>query len=114
HIIDKMAKDLKASVSDLMKKSDLRKLIDLKSYVTDTIGLPTLQDILKEMEKPGRDPREKFEVFEFASGIEKPEDLRIGMKLPGIVTNITKFGVFVDVGVHQDGLIHISHLADKF
>ncbi|MBO9700632.1 MAG: RNA-binding transcriptional accessory protein [Sporocytophaga sp.] len=114
HIIDKMAKDLKASVADLMKKSDLRKLIDLKSYVTATIGLPTLQDILKEIEKPGRDPREKFEVFEFASGIEKPEDLRIGMKLPGIVTNITKFGVFVDVGVHQDGLIHISHLADKY
>lgn len=114
HIIDKIAKDLKASVADLMKKSDLRKLIDLKSYVTDTIGLPTLQDILKEIEKPGRDPREKFEVFEFASGIEKPEDLKIGMKLPGIVTNITKFGVFVDVGVHQDGLIHISHLADKY
>lgn len=114
HIIDKMAKDLKASVADLMKKSDLRKLVDLKSYVTDTIGLPTLQDIIKEIEKPGRDPREKFEAFEFASGIEKPEDLRIGMKLPGIVTNITKFGVFVDVGVHQDGLIHISHLADKY
>jgi len=114
HIIDKMAKDLNATVTDLMKKAELRKLINLKSYVTDTIGLPTLQDILKEMEKPGRDPREKFEVFEFASGIENPEDLRVGMKLPGIVTNITKFGVFVDIGVHQDGLVHISHLADKF
>ncbi|MFN3404677.1 MAG: Tex family protein [Cytophagaceae bacterium] len=114
HIIDKMAKDLKAGVTDLMKKSELRKLIDLKTYVTDAVGLPTLQDIMKELDKPGRDPREQFEAFEFAAGIEKPEDLRPGMKLPGIVTNITKFGVFIDVGVHQDGLIHISHLSDKF
>ncbi|WMJ73539.1 Tex family protein [Cytophagaceae bacterium ABcell3] len=114
HLVEKMAKDLGCEIEDLLKKPELRKKIDPKKYVTDTIGLPTLNDILQELEKPGRDPREKFEMFSFAEGIEKPSDLKVGMRLPGIVTNITKFGVFVDIGVHQDGLVHISHLADKF
>jgi len=78
------------------------------------VGLPTLHDIMDELAKPGRDPREKFELFQFADGVEKIEDLKPGMKLPGIVTNVTAFGAFVDIGVHQDGLVHISHLADKF
>ncbi len=114
HIVEKMANDVKASVSDLMSKSDLRKLIDLKQYVSGNIGMPTLQDIVKELDKPGRDPRESFEAFSFAEGINAMSDLTIGMKLPGLVTNITNFGAFVDIGVHQDGLVHLSHLADKF
>ncbi len=113
-IVEKMAKDLGCSVDDLTKKSELRKQIDLKKYVTEKIGLPTLTDILKELDKPGRDPREGFELFEFAEGINKISDLKPGMKLPGIITNITKFGAFVDIGVHQDGLIHVSHLSNKF
>jgi uncharacterized protein len=114
HIVNQMAKDLNCTVSDLMKKTELRKNIDLSKYVTDTIGLPTLNDILEELAKPGRDPREEFEDFSFANGIEKMEDLLPGMKLPGIVTNITAFGAFVDIGVHQDGLVHISQLSDRF
>ncbi|MDX1902851.1 MAG: helix-hairpin-helix domain-containing protein, partial [Thermonemataceae bacterium] len=113
-IVEQMAKDLHCSVMDLMKKSDLRQQIDLKKYVTDKFGLPTLQDIMQELAKPGRDPRQNFEAFSFADGIHEITDLRIGMKLPGIVTNVTKFGAFVDIGVHQDGLVHISEVADKF
>ncbi|KAF0180579.1 MAG: uncharacterized protein FD164_1796 [Nitrospirae bacterium] len=114
HIVDTMAKDLACSVQELLKDGQMRKMIQLAKYVTDTVGMPTLQDILKELAKPGRDPREQFESFSFAEGIEKMEDLRPGMKLPGIVTNVTAFGAFVDIGVHQDGLVHVSRLADKF
>lgn len=115
-VVEKMAKDLNVTVKDLLSKSDLRKLIDLRKYVDENsgLGLPTLQDILQELEKPGRDPREKFEAFSFAEGVNEVKDLRPGMKLPGIVTNITKFGAFVDIGVHQDGLVHVSELADKY
>lgn len=114
YIVEQMAKDLGVTIEDLMVNKELRKKIDLKKYVTETVGLPTLNDIIKELEKPGRDPRKTFEVFSFAEGVEKPEDLRIGMKLPGIVTNVTNFGAFVDIGVHQDGLVHISQLSDTF
>ncbi len=113
-IVNQMAGDLNCTVADLIKNPELRKKIVLSKYVTDKIGLPTLQDILNELAKPGRDPREEFEEFAFASGIEKIQDLLPGMKLPGIVTNITAFGAFVDIGVHQDGLVHISQLADRF
>lgn len=113
-VVEKMATDLKCSISDLLNNKDLRKQIKITNYVTDTIGLPTLKDIVNELEKPGRDPRKSFEIFSFAEGVERPEDLREGMVLPGIVTNVTNFGAFVDVGVHQDGLVHISHLADTF
>jgi len=114
HIVNAMAKDLNCTIPELMQKEDLRKKIDLSRYVTPTVGLPTLNDIIKELSRPGRDPRESFEAFSFLEGIEKMEDLKPGMKLPGIVTNITAFGAFVDVGVHQDGLVHISRLADRF
>ncbi|MDW7695269.1 Tex family protein [Flammeovirgaceae bacterium SG7u.111] len=114
HIVEQMAKDLNCTVKDLMSKDELRKLIKLKTYVTDKVGLPTLQDIYSELGKPGRDPREQFEAFQFAEGVDKMEDLKIGMKLPGIVTNITNFGAFVDIGVHQDGLVHLSQMADQF
>ena len=109
-----MSADLGCKVTDLMADEKLRKKISLDKYVSDRVGLPTLRDIMDELAKPGRDPREQFEVFEFADGIEKMEDLREGMKLPGIVTNVTAFGAFVDIGVHQDGLVHISQLADKY
>jgi len=114
HIVDAMAKALSCSVVDLMRDEELRKRVDLTRYVAEKAGLPTLNDIIEELAKPGRDPRQEFETFRFADGIEKIEDLKPGMKLPGIVTNITAFGVFVDVGVHQDGLVHISQLADRF
>ena len=114
YIVDAMAKDLEVAVVDILKKPDIRNQIDVKKYVTDSVGIPTLNDILDELAKPGRDPREKFEAFSFADGIEKIEDLRPGMKLLGIVTNITAFGAFVDIGVHQDGLVHISQIADRF
>ena len=114
HVVDTMAKDLNYSISDLMLKDELRSLIDLSKYVTDSVGLPTLNDILKELAKPGRDPRERFETFSFTDGVGKMEDLQTGMKLPGIVTNITAFGAFVDIGVHQDGLVHISQLANRY
>lgn len=113
-IVERMASDLNCSVRDLMEKPELRQRIQLRKYVSDTVGLPTLEDILEELAKPGRDPREKFEAFSFAEGVETMEDLQVGMKLPGIVTNITNFGAFIDIGVHQDGLAHISQLADKF
>lgn len=113
-LVEKMAQDLKASVQDLMSSEELRAQIVLKNYVSETVGLPTLQDILDELAKPGRDPRETFEVFQFQEGVNSMADLKIGMKLPGVVTNITAFGAFVDIGVHQDGLVHLSHLADRF
>lgn len=113
-IVEAMTTELGCSVGDLMTDGGLRRRIDIRSYVTDTVGLPTLEDIMAELDKPGRDPRERFETFAFADGIETPEDLRPGMELPGIVTNVTAFGAFVDVGVHQDGLVHISQLANRF
>ncbi|MBC6365892.1 Tex family protein [Algoriphagus sp. AK58] len=113
-LVEKMAQDLQASVQDLMSSEDLRNRIVLKNYVSETVGLPTLQDILEELAKPGRDPRETFEVFQFQDGVNSMADLKVGMKLPGIITNITAFGAFVDIGVHQDGLVHLSHLADRF
>ncbi|MFM9838345.1 MAG: Tex family protein [Cyclobacteriaceae bacterium] len=113
-LVEKFAKDLGCTVKDLMTSADLRKQLDLKKYVSDTVGLPTLTDILLELEKPGRDPREKFEQFNFQEGVNEIKDLKVGMVLPGIVTNVTNFGAFVDVGVHQDGLVHISHLSDRF
>jgi uncharacterized protein len=114
HIVETMARDINCSVKDLIKSEALRKQIDVKKYLTDTVGLPTLNDILVELAKPGRDPRGQFETFAFTDGIEKIEDVKPGMKLSGIVTNITAFGAFVDVGVHQDGLVHISQLANRF
>ncbi|MFD2255785.1 Tex family protein [Luteolibacter algae] len=113
-LVEKMAEDLGCGVADLMRDDSLRKKIDLKKYISEEVGLPTLQDILSELSKPGRDPRKAFEIFNFAEGVEKPEHLTVGMKLPGIVTNVTAFGAFVDVGVHQDGLVHVSHLSDQF
>lgn len=113
-LVEKMAQDLKASVQELMSSEELRQRIVLKNYVSETVGLPTLQDIVEELAKPGRDPRESFEVFQFQEGVNSMADLKVGMKLPGIVTNITAFGAFVDIGVHQDGLVHLSHLADRF
>jgi protein Tex len=113
-IVATMAKNLGCEIKDLMNTQELREKLDLKQYVTETVGLPTLNDIVQELAKPGRDPREKFEEFSFAEGIMEMKDLKIGMKLPGIVTNVTKFGAFVDVGVHQDGLVHISEISDKY
>ena len=109
-----MAKDLKCTVVDLINSKQLRDQIKLDNYVSASIGLPTLTDILKELDKPGRDPRESIQVFEFAAGIFSISDLHVGMELPGIVTNITNFGAFVDIGVKQDGLVHISQMADRF
>jgi uncharacterized protein len=113
-IVEAMAKDAGCSVKDLMDDEGLRKEIDLSKYVTDRVGMPTLRDIMAELAKPGRDPRKDFESFTFADGVETMEDLRPGMKLPGVVTNVTAFGAFVDIGVHQDGLVHISQMADHF
>ena len=113
-IVEQMARDLKCSVRDLMGNETLRAQIDLQRYVSTVAGLPTLQDIMVELAKPGRDPRETFKSFSFAEGIYSIEDLRTGMKLPGVVTNITNFGAFVDIGVHQDGLVHVSELSDRF
>ncbi len=113
-LVEKMAADLGATVADLMRDGKLRAKIKLEQYVTADVGLPTLTDIMAELAKPGRDPRQKFEAFSFAEGVNKPEDLKPGMKLPGIVTNVTAFGAFVDIGVHQDGLVHVSQLADSF
>lgn len=113
-LVERMAADLGCEVADLIKQDSLRKKIDLKKYVDEEVGLPTLKDIIDELSRPGRDPRKAFEAFSFAEGVEKPGDLSDGMRLPGIVTNVTAFGAFVDVGVHQDGLVHVSQLADHF
>ncbi|SMC76057.1 Tex family protein [Pedobacter nyackensis] len=113
-LVHKMARDLNCSVNQLVKDVELQKQIKPQQYVSEDIGLPTLNDILAELAKPGRDPREQFEVFSFTDGVNEIADLRVGMKLPGIVTNITNFGAFVDIGVHQDGLVHTSQMADKY
>ena len=112
-IVEQMAKDLHCTVADLMSKAELRKQIDLQRYVTDKVGIPTLQDILRELEKPSRDPREQLEEWHFDENVHTIDDLQIGMMLPGIVTNIANFGAFVDIGVHKDGLIHISEMANR-
>jgi uncharacterized protein len=109
-----MAADMGVSVKELLKEDELLQKIPLQKYVSEQVGLPTLKDIQEELGKPGRDPREKFEVFQFEEGINEMKDLKVGMKLPGIVTNITQFGAFVDLGVHQDGLVHLSQMADRF
>jgi uncharacterized protein len=113
-IVEAMAGDLGCSVSDLIVDENMRKKIDLSRYVTETVGMPTLTDILQELAKPGRDPRKQFEEMKFADGVEKIEDLKPGMRLNGVVTNVTAFGAFVDIGVHQDGLVHVSQLAARF
>jgi uncharacterized protein len=113
-VVETMAKDLGTDLATLMSDSDTRKKIDLNKYVSEKIGLPTLRDIMQELEKPGRDPRAKLEPMKFAEGVHSINDLYEGMKLPGIVTNVTAFGAFVDIGVHQDGLVHVSQLTDKF
>lgn len=114
HIVEQMAKDNHCTVAQLIGDAAKRKAVDIKKYVTDTVGMPTLTDIMAELEKPGRDPREQIEEFEFDKNVTSVDDLVAGMVLPGIVTNITNFGAFVDVGVHQDGLVHVSQLADRY
>jgi len=113
-LVERMARDLDCTVADLIRQEDLRRRINIQQYVTDTVGLPTLADILSELARPGRDPRKQFEFFAFSGEVSEITDLKPGMRLPGIVTNVTAFGAFVDVGVHQDGLVHISQLADHF
>lgn len=113
-VVKTMAADLGCSIQELLVKAELRKEIRMEKYVSESVGLPTLKDILSELEKPGRDPRETFESFAFAEGVSEMSDLEAGMRLPGIVTNVTNFGAFVDIGVHQDGLVHISQMADHF
>ncbi len=113
-LVERIAADLGCGVGDLIGNAELHRKIELQKYVSDDVGLPTLRDILAELARPGRDPRKQFEIFSFQEGVEKPSDLQPGMKLPGIVTNVTAFGAFVDVGVHQDGLVHISQLSDQF
>ena len=113
-VVNKMATDMGVKLDELINNTELRARVNIKQYVTESIGLPTLQDIMEELSKPGRDPRETFEVFNFQEGVNSLKDLKVGMKLPGIITNITNFGAFVDIGVHQDGLVHLSHLADRY
>ena len=113
-VVMKMAKKAGCSVTDLISNEDLRKQLKLEDFITDKVGLPTLTDIMTELSKPGRDPRQKFELFEFDKNVNSMDDLKSGMILDGLVTNITNFGAFVDIGVHQDGLIHVSQLADKY
>jgi uncharacterized protein len=113
-VVERMAKDLNVKINELVQNKLLIQSVDKQKYVTEKIGLPTLTDILIELEKPGRDPRESVKVFEFDSTVKTINDLRIGMELPGIVTNITNFGAFVDVGIKENGLIHISNMSDKF
>ncbi|MCH5599322.1 S1 RNA-binding domain-containing protein [Niabella ginsengisoli] len=113
-IVEDMARKMNCTVQDIIVKQDIRKQINAKEFITETAGAYTIEDILKELEKPGRDPRDTIEEFRFADDIAKMDDLKPGMKLPGIVTNITNFGAFVDVGVKQDGLVHVSHLANKY
>ena len=112
-LVERMAASVGADVQTLMKDKELRSRIVLADFVSDDCGLPTLQDIMKELEKPGLDPRAKFEVFEFDKNVTRIEDVQAGMVLPGIVTNITAFGAFVDIGVHQDGLVHVSQMANR-
>lgn len=113
-IVERMAKDLKCTVDELIKNQELRKKIDPKKYITETIGMPTLTDILNELEKPGRDPRQQIKAFEFDKNVRSIDDLQVGMELPGIVTNITNFGCFVDIGIKENGLVHVSQLADQY
>lgn len=113
-VVDRMASRLGCTINDLLNDAGLRSKLKPEEFVDDKTGLPTLQDILQELAKPGRDPRQQFEMFEFSKEVSRIEDLRPGMKLPGIVTNITRFGAFVDIGVHQDGLVHVSQLANRF
>ena len=113
-LVEQMAADLGCTVADLMARPELRQKLDLKKYVSADVGLPTLQDIMSELAKPGRDPRKQFEVFKFQEGVNEMKDLQVGMKLPGVVTNVTAFGAFIDIGVHQDGLAHVSQLSDSF
>jgi len=113
-VVEAMAKDANCKLEDLINEKTIREKIDIKKYITEKIGEFTLKDILKELEKPGRDPRKEFEIFEFDNTVNTIKDLIVGMLLPGIVTNVTKFGAFVDIGVHQDGLVHISQLSDRF
>jgi uncharacterized protein len=113
-VVDAMARDQNCAVANLMSDASLREKIELSRYVTDQVGRPTLMDILTELAKPGRDPRQAFEAIEFAEGVSEISDLKPGMTVPGIVTNVTAFGAFVDIGVHQDGLVHISELSDSF
>ena len=113
-LVNIMAADIGCSVSDLIGNKEKIKQVKLDQYISRELGLPTLNDIISELAKPGRDPRETYEEFAFASDVEKIEDLKPGMRLPGLVTNVTAFGAFVDIGVHQDGLVHISQLSDRF
>ena len=113
-IVSKMAKDQGCSIDDLLTKKEIRSKIDLNRYVSDTVGMPTLTDIMQELDKPGRDPRQQLKAFAFSDAVKELEDVREGMVLPGIVTNITNFGCFVDVGVHTKGLVHVSELCDRF
>jgi len=113
-MVDRMVRVMGYMVADLMRREDLRRRINLESYIGEEHGLPTLQDIMVELAKPGRDPREQFDAVAFNANIRTIDRLTPGMKLTGIVTNVTNFGAFVDIGVHQDGLVHISELSDKF
>lgn len=114
HIVEKMAHDLSVSVEDLIGNPVLRKKIDIREYVTEKTGLPTLQDIMKELEKPGLDPRGNASPVDFKDNINSMDDIEVGMVMTGIVTNLTKFGAFVDIGIKQDGLVHISQIANKY
>jgi uncharacterized protein len=113
-VVKAIASDVNVPLAQISQAADKLKSIDLKKYVTDTVGIPTLRDIISELEKPGRDPRAEFKYAIFKEGVKEIKDLTIGMELEGIVTNVANFGAFVDVGVHQDGLVHISQLADRF
>ena len=114
HVVEEMAVKAGSSIKDLIDQPAIEEKIQAKDFISNTVGQFTIEDILKELEKPGRDPRSAIEEFKFADGVNKIEDLKPGMKVPGIVTNITNFGAFVDVGVKQDGLVHISHLSNRF
>jgi uncharacterized protein len=113
-IVEAMSQDINAEIKDIISEKELRQSIKPENYISDTVGLPTLRDILSELEKPGRDPRKAFEKMEFDESVHSMEDLKVGMSLNGVVTNVTNFGAFVDIGVHQDGLVHKSQLADRF
>jgi uncharacterized protein len=113
-VVEAMAAAIGCTVKLLMQDETLRRKINLQDYVTDKVGMPTLLDIMTELAKPGRDPRAEYESFAFAEAVKTIEDLSVGMRLPGIVTNVTNFGAFVDIGVHQDGLVHKSQMADKY